>query len=61
MGRPFLEHMGGKLFYSCQQCNTYLSSKKEVLADTFQGNLIFFYIKIKITSIFNYVKFFFKF
>ena len=37
MGRPFLEHMGGRKYYTCNQCKTYLSNKKEILSHTFRG------------------------
>lgn len=37
MGRPFLEHLGGKKYYTCRRCNTYLSNKKEILSSTFRG------------------------
>ncbi|KAL7077608.1 hypothetical protein ACQ4LE_003464 [Meloidogyne hapla] len=37
MGRPFLEHMGGRKYYMCCRCKTYLSNKKEILSHTFRG------------------------
>uniref|UniRef100_A0A914HD85 Autophagy protein 5 n=1 Tax=Globodera rostochiensis TaxID=31243 RepID=A0A914HD85_GLORO len=37
MGRPFLEHMGGKKYYTCFRCKTYLTNKREVLSQTFRG------------------------
>uniref|UniRef100_A0A915EBU3 Yippee domain-containing protein n=1 Tax=Ditylenchus dipsaci TaxID=166011 RepID=A0A915EBU3_9BILA len=37
MGRPFLEHLGGKRFYNCEHCGTYLSNRKEIISHTFRG------------------------
>lgn len=37
MGRPFLEHFGGKKFYVCAGCKTYLASKKQIVSTTFRG------------------------
>lgn len=39
MGRPFLEHLGGRKYYTCARCKTYLSNKKEILSHTFRGDI----------------------
>ncbi|KAB7495506.1 Protein yippee [Armadillidium nasatum] len=37
MGRIFLEHMGGVKMYSCAQCYTNLTNRKELISTRFTG------------------------
>lgn len=45
MGRLFLEHLGGRRIFMCDQCQTYLTNRHEILSTHFRGKL-FWYEKI---------------
>jgi len=37
MGRVFLEHIGGQRLFSCQQCDTNLTNRSELISTRFTG------------------------
>ncbi len=37
MGRIYLEHIGGKRLFSCAQCETHLTNRRELISTRFTG------------------------
>jgi len=37
MGRVYLEHFGGEKLFSCAQCDTFLTNRKQLISTRFTG------------------------
>jgi len=51
MGRVFLEHIGGAKLYNCQQCDTNLTNKNQLISTRFTGSTGRAYLFKKVVNI----------